>query len=64
VDEIARGLGRPPGAAAAMLARARALRPDRAARQLRRCWEAERRLKLGGVPRAELALLIADLCED
>jgi DNA polymerase-3 subunit delta len=61
-DEIARGLGRPPGAAAAMIERARALRPDLAARQLRRCWEAERRLKLGGAPRAELALLIADLC--
>ena len=61
-DEIARGLGRPPGAAAAMIERARALRPDLAARQLRRCWEAERRLKLGGAPRAELSLLIADLC--
>ena len=45
-----------------MIERARALRPDRAARQLRRCWEAERRLKLGGAPRAELSLLIADLC--
>ena len=61
-DEIARELGRPPGAAAAMIERARTLRPDLAARQLRRCWEAERRLKLGGAPRAELSLLIADLC--
>ena len=34
-DEIARELGRPPGAAAAMIERARTLRPDLAARQLR-----------------------------
>ncbi len=61
-DEIARGLGRPPAAAAAMIERARGLGPDRAAFQLRRCWEAERRLKLGGAPRPELSLLIADLC--
>jgi len=61
-DEIARGLGRPPGPAAAMIDRARALGAGGAARQLRRCWEAERRLKLGGTARAELALLIADLC--
>ena len=61
-DEIARGLGRPPGPAAAMIERARSLRPGLAAQQLRRCWEAERRLKLGGAPRAELSLLIADLC--
>jgi DNA polymerase-3 subunit delta len=61
-DEIARELGRPPGAAAAMIERARSLRPDLAARQLRRCWEVERSLKLGGAARAELSLLIADLC--
>jgi hypothetical protein len=45
-----------------MIERARGLGPDRAAFQLRRCWEVERRLKLGGVPRPELSLLIADLC--
>lgn len=61
-DEIARGLGRPPSAANAMIDRARSLSPEAAARQVRRCWEAERRLKLGGAPRAELSLLIADLC--
>lgn len=61
-DEIARRLGRPPAAAAAMIARARTLPPSVAARHLGRCWEAERRLKLGGTPRAELSLLIADLC--
>lgn len=61
-EEIARGLGRPPAAAAALVQRAQALAPGAAARQLRRCWEAERRLKLGGAPRSELSLLIADLC--
>ena len=30
--------------------------------RLLRCWQAERRLKLGGSPRPELALLVADLC--
>jgi len=61
-DEIARELGRPAKQANAMIDRARSLRPAAAAQQLRRCWEAERRLKLGGLPRAELSLLIADLC--
>jgi len=62
-DEIARSLGRPPGAAAAMIDRARAMAPEAGARLLARCWEAERRLKLSGPGRAELSLLIADLCE-
>jgi DNA polymerase III delta subunit len=61
-EDVARGLGRPPGAAAAMIARARMVSPGSAARLLRRCWEAERRLKLGGAPRPELALLVSDLC--
>jgi len=61
-DEIAKSLGRPPAAAAAMIERARMLAPGVAARHLRRCWEVERRLKLGGTPRAEISLLIADLC--
>jgi DNA polymerase-3 subunit delta len=30
--------------------------------RLVRCWQAERRLKTGGPPRPELALLVADLC--
>ena len=61
-DEVARLLRRPPPAAAAVVALARALRDGGAARRLARCWEVERRLKLGGSPRPELALLIADLC--
>ncbi|HET8578899.1 MAG TPA: DNA polymerase III subunit delta [Methylomirabilota bacterium] len=61
-EDIARGLRRPPAAAAALVERARALGPGAGARQLRRCWDTERRLKLGGAPRSELSLLIADLC--
>jgi DNA polymerase-3 subunit delta len=61
-EEIARGLRRPAAAAAALVERARTLAPAAGARALRRCWEAERRLKLGGAPRSELSLLIADLC--
>jgi DNA polymerase-3 subunit delta len=30
--------------------------------RLERCWQAERRLKLGGAPRPELSVLVADLC--
>ena len=61
-EDIARGLRRPPAAAAALLDRARSLSPGAAARQLARCWEVERRLKLGGAARPELSLLVADLC--
>ena len=61
-EEIARDLRRPPAAAAALIKRARSLPPGAATRLLRRAWETERRLKLGGAPRAELSLLIADLC--
>ncbi len=61
-EEVARGLRRPPAVAAALLDRAQALAPAGAARQLQRCWEVERRLKLGGATRSELSLLIADLC--
>jgi len=61
-DEVARLLRRPPAVAAALVTLARALRDGAAARRLVRCWEVERRLKLGGAARPELALLIADLC--
>jgi DNA polymerase-3 subunit delta len=61
-EEIARTLRRPPQAAALMIERARALAPGAAAQLLERCWEAERRLKLSGAARAELSLLVADLC--
>jgi len=61
-EEIARRLRRPPAAATALLERARSLPAATAARQLGRCWDVERRLKLGGAPRPELSLLVADLC--
>lgn len=61
-EEIARSLRRPPAAATALLERARSLSPGAAARQLARCWDVERRLKLGGAARPELSLLVADLC--
>jgi DNA polymerase-3 subunit delta len=61
-EEIARELRRPPSAASLVIDRARSLPGAAAARLLDRCWETERRLKLGGAVRAELSLLIADLC--
>lgn len=61
-EEVARALRRPPAAATALVERAGRLAPAAAARQLARCWDAERRLKLGGPPRPELSLLVADLC--
>jgi DNA polymerase-3 subunit delta len=61
-DEIARSLRRPPAAATALLERARSLSGPAAARHLARCWDVERRLKLGGAARPELSLLVADLC--
>jgi DNA polymerase III subunit delta len=42
-------------------ARRAAQRPAPA--RLERCWQAERRLKQGGAPRPELAVLVADLCD-
>ena len=60
--EIAGSLRRPPAAAAAVIARARSMTPATPARLLERCWEVERRLKLSGPARAELSLLISDLC--
>jgi len=61
-EEVARGLRRPPAAATALIERAGSLSPAAAARNLARCWDVERRLKLGGAARPELSLLVADLC--
>ena len=61
-DEVVRLLRRPPAAAVPVVALARALTDAGAAARLARCWEVEKRLKLGGAPRPELALLVADLC--
>jgi DNA polymerase-3 subunit delta len=61
-DDIGRVLRRPPAAVAAVTALARSVSAEGCRRRLARCWDVERRLKSGGQPRAELALLITDLC--
>ncbi len=62
-EEIARLLRRPPLAVEAFLARAESCPTAALRRQLSRCWAVERRLKAGGLPRPELTVLLADLCE-
>ncbi|MBI3028560.1 MAG: DNA polymerase III subunit delta [Candidatus Rokubacteria bacterium] len=62
VEAIAALLRRPSFAVQALSARAGALPAAHLSRALRRCWEVEGKLKSGGRPRAELTLLIADLC--
>lgn len=47
---------------AILAAQSRRATPRAAGGRLERCWQAERRLKLGGAPRAELSVLVADLC--
>src|SRR6266850_7465280 len=63
VDEIARVLHRPPAVIEALTS-STARSEAHYARQIRRCWEAERRLKSSGEPRAEMAALVADLCAE
>jgi len=63
VEEIARTLRRPPAVIEALTgptSGSEAL----VARKLRRCWDADRRLKSSGEPRAEMAALVADLCAE
>lgn len=62
-DEIARGLRRPPAAAGQVIDRAKALGPEAPGRLLERCWDAERRIKLGGMARPELSLVVALMCQ-
>lgn len=61
-DQIARMLRRPPAAVDALLASLGAESPAALGRKLRRCWEVEKALKSSGEPRAELALLVSELC--
>ena len=59
--EIARALRLPPAVAEALG------RGDPAAllaKKLRRCWEVEQQVKSSGEPRAELTVLVADLCAE
>jgi DNA polymerase III subunit delta len=61
-EQIARSLRRPRPVVDALLARAAAVPVAELARRLRRCWTVEQRLKSGGEPLAEMAVLIASLC--
>ena len=62
VDQIARMLRRPPAAVEAILGSLGGDSPAALGDKLRRCWEVERVLKSSGEPRAELALLVSQLC--
>jgi DNA polymerase III subunit delta len=60
-EQIARTLRRPVPVVQAYAAASSAAAPA-APYRLRRCWEAERRLKSGGDARAELTALVVSLC--
>ncbi len=60
-DQIARSLRLPVAVVEAL---GRAGPAVRLARDLRRCWEVERRVKSSGAPRAELTALVAELCSE
>jgi DNA polymerase-3 subunit delta len=60
--EIARVVGRPPAVVDALLTSVAGESSGGLAAKLERCWIAERRLKSGGEPNAELAALVAALC--
>jgi DNA polymerase III delta subunit len=62
VDQIARILRRPPMAVDALLNSLGSESEAALGGKLRHCWEVERALKSGGEPRAELGLLVSDLC--
>jgi DNA polymerase III subunit delta len=62
VDQIARILRRPPAVVDAILGALGGDSPAALGNKLRRCWEVERALKSSGEPRAELALLVSELC--
>jgi len=62
VEQVARALRRPQHAVETLLSRATALSTTALSRGLRRCWETERRLKSGGLPRPEIAALLTELC--
>src|SRR4029453_18252385 len=63
VEEIGRALPRPPPVLGTPPGSARGSEPH-FVWKLRRCWDAERRLKSSGEPRAEMAALVADLCAE
>jgi DNA polymerase-3 subunit delta len=59
--EIARALRLPPAVVETL---SRGEPAARLAEKLARCWDVERRVKSSGEPRAELTLLVADLCAE
>jgi DNA polymerase III subunit delta len=59
--EIARALRLPPAVVETL---SRGDPAPRLAEKLARCWDVERRVKSSGEPRAELTLLVADLCAE
>jgi DNA polymerase-3 subunit delta len=61
-EQVERRLHRPRPVVERLLARAGTLAAGAMAHRLERCWQVEHRIKSGGEPRAEMALLIADLC--
>ena len=63
-DQIARLVRRPPSVVDPLIASASRSPADSFPRKLRRCWDVERRLKSGGIARAEMTTLVAELCRD
>lgn len=63
VEQIARTVRRPAPVVQAHAAAATSGSAAAWPARLRRCWEVERRVKSGGEARAELAALVAELCE-
>jgi DNA polymerase-3 subunit delta len=63
VEEIARALRRPPMVIETLTGSSSGSEAH-FAWKLRRCWDAERRLKSSGEPRAEMVALVADLCAE
>jgi DNA polymerase-3 subunit delta len=62
VEQIGRILRRPPAAIESILGSLGGDSPASLGGKLRRCWEVEHALKSSGQPRAELAVLVTDLC--
>ena len=62
VDQIARTLRLPVPVVEKLVAAAVAESGAALATKLRRCWEVELRLKSSGIPRAEMAALVTELC--
>jgi DNA polymerase-3 subunit delta len=61
-EQIARRFRRPVPVIERMLARATGATPADLAGRLRRCWDVEARLKGSGHARAEMTVLVTDLC--